>query len=808
MFKKSRFCSYWQLNESMQLLTDAFKSGSLSRRFHSFSKIDDRFEAPKVVISKSRRQLLKRSLIHIAPIATTIFVLVLNIHGIYIGEDFSGPIKSETMNLLILQVFAKFHELMVVGSLGVIVLHAVRFQLLYGEGLPYGLVGSGLGFNNLQFFFRKEFRSAAFRWFNGKRRVSKILFLLLLIVSGTIATFAGPSSATLLVPKPQTWPSGGTDFYLNGSQDAFWPDDVALGIQDIRRYCNSNNSATTAVCPGGGFSSLYDHWSQATYSHVQGSDLEPYAKGISGSTFFWPVHSPESRIPPRYLMGAARVNDEKHSSTFLVTPHAAPITIMRQIMTDWWQVVAPSDRQHHSEIDDRQAFSTYFNAISTVRCTSGQNISSSDDIIQFPSLQGRFDYAENIGIEISDMSKTPVDYVRFRWVHLPDKLGALSIGGLFESPWQNYDSRVVVACSVQAGWVPAQVYTDEYSFWTGWYPWNVSFGARKPFFNAVAEGAPIGKTNGRIAMDDDWLALLTPRTLMKPSGSQNEEPSTIESIFEVSGLGKNLTVSDGSTLTNTWNLPAPGNATRDKLVEAIVCSIIVDGLSRYGSHMVYDNATEPGNLALTPYDKLPDFGRRIAQGQNALALQKSDEASLTTLHIDIAITGFSYRKSLAGYLAAAVLIAHLLMALTHIIWTCWRRESSGCWSLVTELLALAHNSRNSSPQIINTGAGIALGSTFGRIVRIRTTTSELEPAFEHVELVFDEPHIKEDASTRVDATSGNQAPPSKVSTMSSFGLGTLFDDRVCAESTDTLIGSQPRVGNVVVNVVKSCRRYG
>ena len=85
----------------------------------------------------------------------------MNLHGIYIGQDFAGPNKSETLNLLLLQIAAKVHELMIQASLGAIVFNAVRYELLFGDGLPLGLIGSGLAFTQIEFFIRKEFYAAA-----------------------------------------------------------------------------------------------------------------------------------------------------------------------------------------------------------------------------------------------------------------------------------------------------------------------------------------------------------------------------------------------------------------------------------------------------------------------------------------------------------------------------------------------------------------------------------------------------------------------------------------------------------------------
>lgn len=798
----------------MKLSPQIFSPGAKLRERFTLPKTPTAIEKPKVVLSRSKLDLAKRCTIHVIPIVTTILILVLNIRGVYIGADFTGPIKSETLNLLLLQIAAKIHELMIVGSLAVIVLHAVRYELLFGDGLPLGLIGSGISFSQLEFFFRKEFYGSTIYWFNHKHTARKICFIVLLIACGLITTLAGPSSATLLVPKTQSWPSGGTEYFLNGTSDDLWPIDLSGELPELQSMCNLNNSASFAPCPAAGFISLWDHWGRFDYSNFYRAGVPQYAKEISGSSFFWPIHSPGTQIPPRYAIGDARLDDEIHSNTYLAIPHAAPSALLQQVMTDWWSVIAFKDHVQPTEIDDRQASSTNLHAITSVRCSQPQNLSASATVVQFPSLTGRFSYAELLDMNITNMSTTSVNYLRFQWVHLPDEFGALSIGGLFESAWTNNDSRVVIACSAQAGWVPAQATTDKYSFWTGWYPWNVTFGERVPFFNAVPPGQPIGKTNGRIAMGNTWLGLLTPLTKVMRQSSRNSDPSTIESIFESAGLDEAVPLETHASLTDAWKSSDGTTGTRARLVEAIICSVIADGMSRYGSHRVYVDATNPNNLSLSMYQKLSDFASRIVRGQTALVYPSNDGKAFTTLRVNMTITGFSFQTSLAGFLAMAVLMTHLFMAATHMLWIIYRGETSGCWALVSELITLAYNSRTVAPSLASTGAGIHNSSAFGQVARIQVRCHPENPSLDNVELLFgtsnDDKILLTDMSDDHSHLQNDVEPDlSLVSTRTdSYGLTTLFDDRPSTTSTDTLISRVPRSDNTFFEYVKSCRAYG
>jgi hypothetical protein len=73
--------------------------------------------------------------------------------GLFIGSQISGPVSiSDDIKLDLLQFIAKGHEILIVSSLGIVVFDTIRHQLLFGGGIPLGLVGSGFSFSQLGFF--------------------------------------------------------------------------------------------------------------------------------------------------------------------------------------------------------------------------------------------------------------------------------------------------------------------------------------------------------------------------------------------------------------------------------------------------------------------------------------------------------------------------------------------------------------------------------------------------------------------------------------------------------------------------------
>jgi len=792
-----------------------------------WTKLSGQDEPKKVIVSGSLTVAVRRCLVHLAPILTSVAILTINIHGIYIGIDFGSPFKSDTITLMFFQLAAKAHEIMIVASLSLIVLQTVRHELLFGDGLPLGLIGSGLSFSNFEFFFRKEFYGALKYLAYHGNKARKMAFVALLIVSGFVAVLAGPASAVLLVPKSQTYPAGGTNFYLNGSPEQFWPDDLSAGTSELQQYCTSENSTSHGICPAGGFFSLWDRWNTVNYTNFA-LNVPSYAKDLSGSRFYWPIHSPTSQIPSLYALGNPRPDNQAlQPYTWLVQTHASSAVLLQRITRDWWEALSSHTGVDPLLIDDRNVKTTVPSIISAVRCADPQNISASDKTVRFPTIEGRWNWAQSEELVVDTLNTTAADHLQLHWLHLPDKFGPSSVGAVFETPWlSDRQTRVVVGCSAQTGWVLTDVFTDSYTFWSGWYPWNIQFGSRSPSWTPVGPQEPLSPTNGRIALGTEWLNLLTPPASVVASQNGSWQPSTIESILDTAGLADIATPWNGTTLTDDWlNGDLLSNGGKTRLLEAVICSVLADGLSRTGSHRVFNTTGPSSEWPLAMYNPRADFNRRILNGQTAFETPNIPSTNLTTLHARMEITGFAYRASLASYLSMAVLLTHMIMALIHILWVVGRKRTSQSWSSISELLTLSQNSQPAFHALRNTGAGIHCFDSFARVAKIRVRPQPGSPDLDHVELIFedlgdpagaaapdefDSSHAEETASRLNDRTFVHKGPGSWT-----FPLGqgraplrTEFELDSRSSSREGLI---PRVGladEEKMDMVQINRAYG
>ncbi|KAF9883433.1 hypothetical protein FE257_003476 [Aspergillus nanangensis] len=718
---------------------DIFKKKTSSENGSSIASISssENDEPKKAIITESITAALRRCVIHLIPTIASITIITLNLKGTYLGADLIYPIKSETINLLLLQIAAKAHEITIVASLGVVVLQFVRHELLYGDGLPLGLLGSGITFNHFEFFFQREFYGGLGYVAGHGNKPRKIMFIGLVVVSGWIAALAGPSSAVLLVPKSQEWKAGGTRFYLNGTEDQFWPSDLS-DVSELQQLCGGDNSTRLGVCPGGGFYSLWNHWGTMKSTNFRSQDVRSYAKDISGSRFYWPISSASSLIPPLYALGDSTRGP--NGKTSLTQPHAATVVVLQKLAEDWWEALTVQNHLSSNQVNDRVVSAKFKNAMSITRCAKPQRLGSSDKAVQFPSIDGRYNFfTKDLPLTVDSLNSTPTDHLRFQWVHLPLQFGAPSIGGLFEAPWDGTKpseaSRAVMGCTVQAGWVPATVFTDKYTFWTGWYPWNILFGDRIPTWSPKSESS----TNGRIAFGEEWLDLLTPKAPIKASGTGVWQPSTIESIFLNAGVTPHPESAHERSGRISEDWLGNDNSTWDRisLVEAIVCSVVLDGLSRTGSYRVFKNPESGNLLSVAGYNPLPDFKSRILKNEVAIEAPTISPNEFTTIEAEMGISGFSLQRSLASYLAMPILLIHILLAMAHMIYVIHRRRTSRCWSSVGELIALSQNSRPAPDILQNAGAGIKRSKTYAQVAKVRVRRDPGSHNQEHVELLFD-----------------------------------------------------------------------
>ena len=108
----------------------------------------------KIVVYASLWASLAHGCLHILPVLISATLLWLNFYGVYIGSDLFGPTNiTDDVKIHLLQFGAKIHEMLIIASTSTVVFAVIREQLIWGSGVPLGLIGSGINFSDLGFFW-------------------------------------------------------------------------------------------------------------------------------------------------------------------------------------------------------------------------------------------------------------------------------------------------------------------------------------------------------------------------------------------------------------------------------------------------------------------------------------------------------------------------------------------------------------------------------------------------------------------------------------------------------------------------------
>lgn len=711
-------------------------------------------EQPKVVLTTSFHTALARCSIHLAPVAIQTSLLYLNLGGgLYIGPGLDSPAK-DPLYLALFQVAAKVLEMLCIASLGAIVLEAFRHELI-NEGVPIGLLGSPIWFSQISSLWSAEFLTSIPHFFKSWQSLlslrfwRKFGFLMLLVLVIAISAVIGPSSAVLLLPREQTMPAGGTTYFLNGTVEQFWPS--VIDASSELSLCSSENATRYAICPGGGHESWHSTFVQSldysSFCNFAGDLYAPQCQlkyDPDGYTVL--VKSWQGKVPPLVSQFQIRGTNLETSA---MQPHAATAILQQQLIRDWYTAVASSPK---SRTPLRWGFRTIASGTSInpwvrTRCTLAQNLTSSAATAEFHLLRLTSDNGDSAGyyawsneprpIDISTLDRNKTSQIRAQWFGLPtqnsDNPSSMftPTGLLIELPWLD-NSRVAIGCSVAAAWRNGSLSADSFSAHGAW-------GINLPMVNAgdhARHSSSYKSRDQQITLTKPWLDLLT---------GSNADSRNLDITPKLGSLGQTLTeagfgtISDAlksspqplhhtscemsmmdPSLTDTelWNSNDCGKGSKFLFLEVSIASLIADGLSRYGSHRVYQSIPSRSDWILQDLGRKHDFNRALL-GKNRDAIQLPDDQSLVTQTFKIQVAGYAYHASTTtDFLAAAVSIIYICLACAHIAWVLWYRVSSSCWDSVIELLALCLNTV--PPAVLgNTSAGMNRLGTYGAVARLR-----------------------------------------------------------------------------------------
>ncbi|KAK0665633.1 hypothetical protein QBC41DRAFT_306002 [Cercophora samala] len=239
-----------------------------------------------------KRQISRIAVVHGVPLIVTLLVIIIN-HKSQFFFDWDIALGTTPKDLLNwLQLVAKAHEVLIVGSLGAMVLKIFKSALLGTQGLPLGLITGSYRVGDIVYIFRPAFWTNLF-YRPASRSCDAFKPMLLaafLLIATLLASFAGPASAILLIPsadwfkmeKSEVFNKLQSPIYYGLPADRIWPR-VLEGedAQPSLRGCNTPAGAIAYWCPSAGYQQLWNWVSK--WQLVGLSDTVPFNNPVGAT---------------------------------------------------------------------------------------------------------------------------------------------------------------------------------------------------------------------------------------------------------------------------------------------------------------------------------------------------------------------------------------------------------------------------------------------------------------------------------------------------------------------------------------------
>ncbi|KAK7177764.1 hypothetical protein PSPO01_16185 [Paraphaeosphaeria sporulosa] len=704
--------------------------------------LGNRDEPRKPIVEASLWTAIARCGVHLLPCAVSIIIISINLRGYFIGFELAGVPGQTEVNMAMLQVAAKIQELLVVASLATIVAHKVRYDLISGNGVPFGLVGASSLFTQLSFFWSSTFLGPLTRMFK-----ANMSLLFLVVVSGLIAVTAGPSVAVLIIPREQTWAAGGATYFINGTSSDLWPTRVGLehyykpqaGVDEWKARCTESDAWTNALCPAGGYLALLHRFSSEFNSRLFSStrdstySLMDFFRSGQGVLIYSPL--PSSEMQPYTMITSVRNIEALESSAIAVH---GPSSWLAGQLGDMWYDAAHSVSQNKPQISRYRYYATMKSIVTApvpavrVVCTPPQpfSISTNINFPWVPDYERAFDVpspgpmniyehgqdrgSRNLAVSISSLNATsPPQYPTVHRVDLSEQPWTNSTTGIvIDYPLTSDQPRSVSGCVVDARWVDGKV-LREFSTATQPAVDSMQFPVTKENnLNDIFQPSPDGSWRRIDISEEVFDAVMFPGVYPVPSKEKSDNETRIDEL----------------TKSVNWDYKDWVLGNNVPRLEHMIAATLADALARVGAWrtskvFAKDSRIEPD-----------DWITAILTNGKAFHEPPGSDSLYTSMSMEQEITGYAFKSStVTDYLSIAVLVAHLVMATGHTILMLSTRRSSACWDSFPELMALAIQSLPSQIALKNTAAGIFTSKAYAQNARILVAADDKE----HVELSFD-----------------------------------------------------------------------
>ena len=647
--------------------------------------------------------------IHFIPIAAALVIIILNWRGYYIGGELAGVVGQDDAKFIGLQFAAKLHELTISASLTAVIFSYIRHELVTDNGLPFGAIMAGFQFKEISYLWSIEFWGAVrARW---RRRRDKLALILLIITCGVLSVSAGPSSATLMRPRLDFWPAGGTDFWIALSQDRLYSTN-ASGFQ-VPTSCMVDTGDLS--CPSAGWQAMTQNY-MSFYRSVRRSGYLPDYVQLPGAKAVQNLKA-DSRSP--YFEFSVPVTTATIGSSSIADGLVELGRLWAWAAFNWRTEIK---ERFWSRLDVTYRVSAR-QPIVAARCVAHDYLTGgyidfynlwdedhSDADGDFPFVSYNYTHDEQARLLIQSLNTSTVPEVV--WATVPQSNGS-ALGAFILLPHPQNRSTLIT-CTLDARIAPGSLVSTRNA------PLIVTGADHRSIYDDH-------NTFPRISIDPAWAAYLNPIV-------SSDNSTAFQRILKATGVLDTESLTDlSNTLPITESLltlaVVNGLARRDFGVGFLGTLLgDVDGLDLVSNHNVSD--MEPGYLVCGEWctHLLPSISNGMGFGDNAFNISNSDKAIGTKLTMQVHTQGWAYSASgSAAKFAIIALLLYTVIAASHWTYSIRDRKTSSSWDSISELVALAMRS-NPSETFVNTGAGIHSAEVFKKPTQVIDKDGRLQLA--------------------------------------------------------------------------------
>ena len=578
-------------------------------------------------------------------------LVALNCKQYYIGGELAGFDDEDTARFGGLILAAKLHEFFMLISLGTLVFAYFRKELASETGIPSSALFVACRIDSMSWLWSPEFVGImCHKWKAGRKRKAALISIVL--VCALLGVFVGISSSALIKPRFDSWPAGGTSFWLNASSEVLSPQTMTDSAS--LEHCIFDTG--DAACPYGDWQLIQQEY------HAFWPQLSPMGS--------MPLHID---VPSRFSLRAMQIFQRTSSDDWngdlggiwgghfsLATVPTAPIADgLAEVARLWARAVAATKHDRFQWRKDVQFTTKAPQSSVYARCSEIiVDINQLDNLqLSFPALD-EIQFADNntfdgtvrqIGYRLDSSNETVSTIKSLLSPGLPPALTWIDQGDLLVAtnstllaiatfPDTTSGTSNVYTCSIDSRLTQTDTTTfrNEYK---------------------LVSGAPPNWVNGTVA--SSW-----PKIMPTAAWAKYMNPTI---------TGSNASVFSSMTSTaGMWNTSlaaAPYNF--PIIIEGLLTTMVANGLARasYNTSMI---ATLKGDGGDGNQWDAGGWFQYFFTKSSIFNLSPEERASATEFDMSASVIGYAYSPRGATQKAAiAVLLAYIIVVFLHFGYSLW-----------------------------------------------------------------------------------------------------------------------------------------